>query len=158
MAVTAYWYAKAFISILNAEVDFQAGAAIAVLLTTSSYTPNQDTHDYGDDVTNEVAEANGYLQGLDGTGELLASPAVTTSANVATLDAVDSAWTATGAGITARRAVLVDVTTATGATDPLLLWIDFGQDETASGGGTFTIAYNASGIATITPADATGFP
>jgi hypothetical protein len=38
--------------------------------------------------------------------------------------------------------------------------MDFGQDETASGGGTFTIDFSGAGndIATISPADAAGFP
>jgi len=157
MAVTAWWYANAFETMLNKEVDYLTDN-IAVILTTSSYVPNQDTHDFGDDITNEVAEANGYLQGLDGTGELLLSKTHSNTLNVSTLDAADPQWTATGAGFTARIAVFVDVATATAATDPLLTWMDFGQDETASGGGTFTIALNASGLATITPENAAGFP
>lgn len=153
MAVTAYWYGGAFTQAFDKEIDFLADD-IAVILTTSSYTPNQDTHEYGDDITNEVAESGGYLQGLDGTGELLASKASDNSANVYTIDAADSVWTSSGSGFTARKAVIVDVATATASTDPLICWTDFGQDETASGGGTFTIAWNASGIATITASDA----
>lgn len=153
MAVTAFWYANAFEAAFDKEIDFLADD-IAVILTTSSYTPDQDAHDYGDDITNEVAESGGYLQGLDGTGELLASKTHANTANVSTFDAADSVWTSSGAGITARRAVIVDVATATPSTDPLMCWMDFGQDEVASGGGTFTIAWNASGIATITAADA----
>lgn len=157
MAVTAFWYANAFEAAFNKEIDFGTDD-IAVILTTSSYTPNQDTHDFGNDITNEVAESGGYLQGLDGTGELLGSKTHANTNNVSTFDAADPAWTSSGAGITARRAVFVDVATATAATDPLICWMDFGQDETASGGGTFTIVLSASGIATITAADATGFP
>ena len=129
-----------------------------MILPLNAYAPNQDTHAFGDDITNEVAEANGYLQGLDGTGELLLSKSHSNTNNVSGLDAADPQWTATGAGFTARRMVIVDVATATAATDPLMTWMDFGQDETASGGGTFTIALSASGLATITPADASGFP
>jgi hypothetical protein len=153
MAVTAYWYVNAFETAFDKQIDFLADD-IAVILTTNSYTPDQDTHDFGNDITNEVAEANGYLQGLDGTGKLLGTKTHANTANVSTFDAANTEWTGTGAGITARRAVIVDVATATAATDPLICWTDFGQDETASGGGTFTIAWNASGIATITPADA----
>lgn len=157
MAVTAFWYVNAFETAFNKEIDFLTDD-IAVILTTSSYTPNQDTHDFGNDITNEVAESGGYLQGLDGTGELLAGKTHANTNNVSTFDANDPAWTSSGAGITARIAVFVDVATATAATDPLICWMDFGQNETASGGGTFTIALSASGIATITAADATGFP
>ena len=157
MAVEAYWYANAFETMLNKEIDFLTDN-IAVILTLNAYTPNQDTHDFGNDITNEVAEANGYLAGLDGTGENLTTKTHVNTLNVSKLDADDPQWTATGAGFTARRAVFVDVATATAATDPLLTWMDFGADETASGGGTFTIALSASGLATITPADASGFP
>lgn len=143
---------------LNKEIDFLTDNIAVILTDTTPYVPNQDTHDFGNDITNEVAEANGYLQGLDGTGENLASKTHSNTLNVSTLDAADTVWTATGAGFSARIAVLVDVATAVAATDPLLCWTDFGQTETASGGGTFTIAWNASGIATITPTDAAGFP
>lgn len=153
MAVTAYWYANAFEAAFDKEIDFLADD-IMVQLHTSSYTPNQDTHDYQDDLSNEVANANGYTTG----GEALASKTHDNTNNVSKFDATDTQWTSSGAGFTARRNVLVDTTPGTAGTNPLLCWQDFGQDETASGGGTFTIAWNASGIATITATDATGFP
>ena len=129
-----------------------------ILTDTTPYVPNQDTHDFGNDITDEVAEANGYAAGLDGTGENLGTKTHDNTTNVSKLDAANTVWTATGAGFSSRIAVIVNVATATAATDPLMSWIDFGQTETASGGGTFTIAYNAAGIQTITPANAAGFP
>lgn len=149
MAVTAYWYAKAFISAFDAETDFLANT-MKMMLTTSTYTPNQDTHDYKDDVTNEVS-GTGYTAG----GATLGSKTNTNTNNVVTFDSADVVWTSSS--ITARRAVLYDSTPATDATRPLYMWIDFGQDETSSSGN-FTIQLHADGIATITPADATGFP
>lgn len=158
MAVVAYWYAGAFLQAFDKEIDFLADD-IAVSLHTSSYVPNQDTHDYFNDLTNQLSTANGYTaEDGTGTGKLLGTKTNTNTNNVVTFDAADSAWTSSGAGFTARIAVLSDVTTNTTTTDPLLLWTDFGANETASGGGTFTIAWNASGIATITAGDATGFP
>lgn len=158
IAVTAFWYANAFEAMLDKEIDFLADD-IAVSLHTATYTPNQDTHDYFNDLTNQLATANGYTaEDGAGAGFSLASKTHDNTNNVSKLDAADPAWTATGAGFTARIAVVSDVTPGTTATDPLLLWIDFGQDETASGGGTFTIVLAAAGLATITPADATGFP
>ena len=59
--------------------------------------------------------------------------------------------------ITARRAVLYDDSGATDADKAVLLWVDFGQDESSSNGD-FTVQWNASGIATVTPTDAAGFP
>ncbi len=159
MAVTTYWYAKAFISVFNKEVDWSAGANIKATLHTSTYTPNQDTHQYHSSLTNQLATANGYTQCTGANdGFAVVSPAITNTLNVLNLDSNDPQWTATGAGFTARIIVLLDATSAVSATDPLLWWSDFGADQTASGGGTFTYVVNASGWATITPADATGFP
>ena len=158
MAVTAWWYVNAFETAFNKEIDFITDN-IAVSLHTVTYVPNQDTHDFFDDLTNQLATANGYTnESGAGTGKLLATKTHANTLNVSTLDAADPVWTSSGAGFTARIAVLSDVQSAVTTTDPLLCWTDFGQNETASGGGTFTIAWNASGIATITPADAIGFP
>lgn len=154
MAVTAFWYAKSFVKAFNAEIDF-VDVQDKVALTSSSYTPNQDTHDYFDDVTNELTTANGYTAG----GQALVTPSLANTLNVVKLDSDDPVWT-TGAGetLTARIAVYYQNTAGASSTDPLLCWVDFGQNETASNGGTFTIVQSASGIATITPTDATGFP
>ena len=140
MAVTAKWYGKAFLSILNKEIDLGSDT-IKVMLCTSSYTPDQDTHDYKDDVTNEVSGA-GYTAG----GATLGSVTVTYTAgsNTITFDAADTTWSS--ATITARYAVVYD---DTATNDPLLLYVDFGADVTSTGGN-FTITWNASGIATIT--------
>jgi hypothetical protein len=154
VAVTAFWYAKSFLAAFNAEIDF-VSIQNTVALTSSSYTPNQDTHDYFDDVTNELGTANGYTAG----GQALGTPTLATTLNVLKFDSVDPQWT-TGGGetLTARRAVYRQNTAGAATTDPLICWVDFGQDETASNGGTFTIVQDAAGIATITAADATGFP
>lgn len=159
MAVTAFWYAKAFLSVLNKETDWNTNN-ISVALTTNTYTPNQDTHDYFNDVTNQLATANGYTaEDGAGAGYSLTTVAMSTTLNVLTTTADNPVWTSSGAGFTARRLVITDVTPGTSATDPLYSWMDFGQDETASGGGTFTVDWSGAGqIATITPADATGFP
>lgn len=159
MAVTCFWYAKAFVSAFNKEIDWSAGTAINAALTTSSYVPNQDTHQYHSSITNQLTTANGYTAETGGdTGFPVVSPTIANTLNVLTLDSNDPQWTATGAGFTARQIILMDVTSAVSATDPLLLWSDFGADETASGGGTFTYTVNASGWASITPTDAAGFP
>ena len=52
MAVTAKWYGKAFQAAFNAEIDFNSDT-IKAAICTSSYTPDQDAHDYFNDVTNE---------------------------------------------------------------------------------------------------------
>lgn len=152
MAVTAYWYAKAFINAFSQAMPLDWDTnAIKVMLTTNTYTPNQDTHEDKADVTNEVTGA-GYTAG----GAALATKTLANTLNVIKFDADDVAWTAST--ITARRAVVYDsVGGASDATRPLLIWLDFGEDKVSTDG-TFTITWNAGGIATITPADATGYP
>lgn len=149
MAVTSYWYAGAFVQAFDKEIDYLADT-IKATLHTSSYTPDQDADDYQDDLDNEVANANGYTTG----GATLGTKANSNTANVVTFDSADPQWTATGAGFTARILVAADTTPGTAGTNPLLWWSDFGQNETASGGGTFTYQVNASGWATITAGDA----
>lgn len=153
MAVTAFPFAKFILGMANKEIDI-LDDSIKVALTTVTYVPNQDTHDYYNDVTNELATANGYTA----TGQALTTDVFTTTLNVATYDADNTVWTSSGAGFTARIAVTYDSTPATDATRPLLWWMDFGQDETASGGGTMTLNYAAGGLFTCTSTNAPGFP
>ena len=140
MAVTAFWYGKAFLSLLNKEM-YLTGDTLKVMLCTSSYTPDQDTHDYKSDVTNEVS-GTGYTAG----GAALSNVAVTYDAgsNTIKFDADDTSWAAST--ITARYAVVYD---DTATDDPLLLYVDFGADVTSTAG-TFLISWNSSGIGTIT--------
>ena len=44
------------------DIDFDTDTFKAMLVT-SSYTPNKDTHEFRDDVTNEVAATGGYTAG-----------------------------------------------------------------------------------------------
>lgn len=142
MAVSAKVYGLAHDAAWNAEIDFEADT-IKCALVTSSYTPNQDTHNYFDDVTNEVS-GTGYTAG----GATLANCAVTYDAgtNVTKFDADDVTWT--GSTITARYAVIYK-STGTASTSPLIAYIDFGEDESSSSS-TFEIQFNADGIFKIT--------
>lgn len=143
MAVTAKLYGKAFSSVFNKEMDWNSDT-IKVMLTTSSYTPDQDTHQYKSDVTNEVS-GTGYSAG----GATAANPTITYTAgtNVCKLDADDVSWAAST--ITARYAVVYDSTPGSDATRPLLCYVDFGADVVSSAG-TFSIVWDSAGIATVT--------
>ena len=143
MAVTAFVFPLVFTAAFNKEIDL-LDDAIKVALTTSIYAVDQDTHDYFNDVTNEVV-GTGYTAG----GVALATDTITYTAgtNVWKYDADDSSWTT--ATITARFAVVYDSTPATAATQPLICYQNFGAD-VVSTAGTFLITWNASGIFTIT--------
>jgi hypothetical protein len=142
MAVTAKYYGKAFLSAFNKEMDWNSDT-IKVMLCTSSYTPDQDAHQYKSDVTNEVT-GTGYTAG----GATAANPTITYTGatNTFKIDADDVSWASST--ITARYAVVYDSSPATEATRPLLCYIDFGADVSTSNG-TLSITFDAAGIATV---------
>lgn len=130
--------------ILAGDYDLDnAAVEVKVALVTSSYTPNIDTHEDYADITNEVANGNGYTTG----GVVLANKAVTkdTTDDEGVFDADNAAWT--DSTITARGAV-VYVDTGTDSTSILIAYFDFGEDKVSSSG-TFTIAWNAEGIINV---------
>lgn len=145
MAVTANVYGLFLKSLANKEIDLDSDA-IKVMLCTSTYTPNQDTHQYKSSVTNEVT-GTGYTAG----GNTLTSLALTYTSGTNTLmfDAADTSWASST--ITARYAVIYDSTPATDATRPLIAYVDFGADVSSSNAA-FTITWDAAGIVTLTAA------
>ncbi len=127
--------------IYNSCLDDMARGAIdfdtdtfKTLLVTSSYTPNKDTHDKRDDVTNEVANGNGYT-----TGGAISACTVTkdTANDKVTLSFAAVSWgTAT---FTAAGAVIYKSRGGASSADELVAYIDFGGDVSSSGG-TFSIS------------------
>ena len=131
---------------LNKEVDWDTDT-IKVALLTSSYTPNQDTHDYYDDVVANEVSGTGYTTG----GNTLASKTITYdgSNNVIILDAADTTWSSST--ITARYAVVYDDSGASNAAKALIGYVDFGSDQSSTNGN-FTITWDSTGIVRITVA------
>lgn len=140
MAVTAKWYSNAISKAFNKEWIW-SGTTVKVLLTTSTYAVGQTTHIYRSSVTNEVS-GTGYTAG----GATITSPTNTLSNLTTTLDGADVTWST--ATLTARYAVIYDSTTTTTTTQNLIAYVDFGGDQSTSGGD-FSIVWNASGIATV---------
>src|SRR4051812_2730284 len=106
MAVTAFWYGLAFSSTFNKEVDWNTDT-VKTVLTTSSYTENQDTHDYYNDITNELTTAGGYTAGGVTISPL--SFVYTGGSNLWQINGSNAAWTT--ATFTANKAaVYADVT------------------------------------------------
>lgn len=140
---TGKLFGLVFTSLWNKEVDYDTDQ-IDVILTTSTYVPDQDTHRYLSSVTNEVV-GGGYAR------KTLASKTVTYTAatNKHTLDAADVVYTA--ATFTFRNAVVADVTPATDATRPLIGYQAADVDVTGAGGD-LTLQWNAAGIVEITVA------
>lgn len=126
--------------VFNATIDL-VNDTLKVALLTSTYTPNIDTHDNFDDLTNEVV-GTGYTAG----GETVTNPSVTqdNTNDLGKFDADDVTWTSST--ITARYAVLYK-DSGVASTSPLIAYIDFGADKSSSAGD-FKIQWNTSGILT----------
>ena len=131
---------------LNKEIDFDSDT-IKVALLSNAYTPDQDAHDYFDDVVAHQVTGTGYTSG----GNTLANKTNTynSATNVIVLDADDVTWASST--ITARYAVIYDATPATDATRPLIGYVDFGSDQSSSNGN-FTITWDSTGIVRVTVA------
>jgi hypothetical protein len=134
-------YNSAKKKILDADIDF-AVDTIKVMLVTDAYTPNIDTHEFRSSVTNEIT-GSGYTAG----GATLANKTVTmnTTTDKGVFDADDVIWTT--ATITARGAVIYK-DTGDSATDPVIAYIDFGEDKVSTASD-FRITWNANGILTL---------
>lgn len=118
--------------IMNGSIDLDTDT-IKIMLVTSAYTPNQDTHTKRSDVTNEVVGA-GYTAG----GVTLANKVVSAdnagNKGVFTCDAI-SIPTAT---ITAAGCVIYKSRGGASSADEIIAYGDFGGDITSTGG-TFNI-------------------
>lgn len=146
MAVSGLLYGKLFTALWNKEIDYDTDV-IKVSLHTVTYVPAQDTDDYFDDATNELATAGGYTAG----GATLGSKTVTYTAgtNKHVLDGADVQWAAST--LTARVVVIYDSSPGTNATRPLIGY-QLSTVDIVSSGGNFDIVWNAAGIVEITVA------
>lgn len=127
---------------IQSSIDLDTDT-IKVMLVTSAYTPDQDTHTKRSDITNEVS-GTGYTAG----GATLANKSVTVdnTDNEGVFDADDVTWSTST--ITARGAVLYKSRGGASSADELIAYIDFTTDKTSSGGD-FTIQWGAEGIINI---------
>lgn len=131
---------------LNKEVDWDSDT-IKVMLLSSAYSPDQDAHDYLDDVVANQVTGTGYTAG----GATLASKTITYDGanNVTVLDAADVTWPSST--VTARYAVIYDDAGATNSQKVLLGYVDFGSDQSSTSGN-FTITWDSTGIFRLTVA------
>jgi hypothetical protein len=113
---------------------------VKLMLAQDAYTPNFDTHDFRNDVTNEPSNSGTYAAG----GSVLTTTELTVASPAATqmkYDTDDVSWT--GTTITARGGVHYK-NTGTSATDELVGANAFTGDVTTSGG-TFTYQVHSNG-------------
>jgi hypothetical protein len=125
--------------LINGTFDIDTDTwKMALFLSTSNIGSGSTTYA---GLTNEVANANGYLTG--GKSITLTLAGTTT----VTVDiSSDPVWTASGGSITARYAVIYEVG---GRVLCYALLDSTPADVTATDGNTLTVAANASGVFTL---------
>jgi hypothetical protein len=114
------------------NIDFDTNTFKAMLVT-SSYTPNKDSHDKRDDVTNE-ATGTGYTAGGE-TSTVTVTKDNTNDKVTIQFGAVS--WSSST--ITARGCVYYKSRGGASSADELVAYNDFGSDVSSSGG-TFSVA------------------
>lgn len=120
----------------NTGFDIDSGSyKCALFLSTSNLAAASTTYAA---VTNEVANAVGYT-----TGGIAVTLTLSGTTTVTVTWSVNPVWTAAGGSITARFAAIYEVA------GNVLVFSDFGADQTATDTNTFTITPNASGIFTL---------
>lgn len=143
MAVTAFWYGNGMKNILSGAIDLDTDTFRA-MLSYSTYTPDQDTHDFRNDITGEVT-GTGYTAG----GVSVSALQVTFDAasNEVRWDHSDPTWT--GASFSARYMVVYKSRAGGASADELVYYVNFGADEVVSSG-TFTYVVPATGTGVVT--------
>lgn len=141
MAVSAKAYGPFLAQLASAGVNWGSDT-IKVALATATYTPDQDAHDFFNDVTNEVT-GTGYTAG----GATLASKTstYTSGTNTQSLDAADVTWSAST--ISARWAIIYK-STGTASTSALIGYVDL-DGTISSTAGNFTLTWDTAGILTL---------
>lgn len=133
MAGTWKWYGNGLLKAVTGAIDFDTDT-FKLLLTSSGYTPNQDTHDFRDDVTNEVGASGSYSAG----GATLTGGAVTYDAATNEVRITWSDVSFTSATITARTAVIYKSRGGASSADELVAYCTDSGDVTSTAG-TFTV-------------------
>lgn len=131
--------------------DPTRAAAVAgtlkIAIVTSGYTPDQNLHDFFDDIGANQVSGTGYTAG----GNACATPTWTgpDAAGLLTFDASDPAtWSQNAAGFSNGRRAIAYFDTGTASTSRLVGYSnDFGADA-GNVAGDFSVALNAAGIYT----------
>jgi hypothetical protein len=128
--------------IANGSIDLDTDS-IKIMLVTSTYVANIDTHAKRSDITNEIS-GSGYTSG----GVVLIGKSVTmnTTTDKGVFDADDV--TISTATITARAGILYKSRGGASSADELIAYLDFGSD-VACTAGNFNIAFDVNGIITL---------
>lgn len=130
---------KMFIDTMAQSLEAETHKA---LLVADGYTHNYDTHDFRDDITNEIAAGGGYSTGgkaFTTTEITVASP----SAGTLKYDHDDVSWASST--ISVAMALVGYFNVGTAGTDALIYLLDFVTAVTTSNG-LLLVQINANGV------------
>jgi hypothetical protein len=134
--MASFVYNSALENAAKGAIDFDTDT-FKMLLVTSSYSANKDTHEYRDDVTNEVANGNGYTTGGATTACTVAKDNAT---DRVTITFAATNWTTST--ITAAAAVVYKSRGGASSADELVFYNDFGGNVSSSNA-TFSVGSTA---------------
>jgi len=126
----------------NAVIDFDTDT-IKVALATASYSPSATTHDFFNDITNEVTGTN-YVAG----GAEITTKTLNESGGTVTFDGDSPTWSQSGSGFSTARYAIIYKSTGTAATSRLIGYIDMTSDK-GNVAGDFTISWAGTGVFTV---------
>lgn len=146
-------YEQAKLNLGKAIFDLTSGTFNLALFQSTSNANTLSGSAILGDLTNQVAQANGYLTG----GVALTTVTYTNTTGTETFTAANlaPAWTASGGNITARFGVIYKVGTFGGLVNPIIcvcLLDATPADVTATAGNPLNVTFNASGIFTLSGA------
>jgi hypothetical protein len=110
---------------------------LKIMLTTSTYSPSQ-SHDFKDDVTNEVSGSN-YTAG----GVTCSGATVTLASNVVKFAISDPSWAQHASGFTNARTAVLYKSTGVDSTSRLIAYVTFASD-VGNVSGDLTLQINAT--------------
>lgn len=133
------FYGNTHLKAYSKEIDW-LNDDIKVMLCTSDYTPDQDIHEYKNDVTNEVSGTGYTAGGISLSGKTLTYDSAN---NKVMFNSDNPLWI--NSTITARYSIIYDNTPVTDDIKPLLGWVDFGEDK-SSVEGSLELQWNGTNI------------
>jgi hypothetical protein len=121
---TAKLYLNGVKNLNEGDIDWDADT-IRIMLVTSSYTPDQDAHDFRDDIgANEASGGSGYTTKGASIGSK--SVSVDGATNEIRLIGADVSWTITGGPLAFRYGVIYTDRGGASSADELIGYVDFG--------------------------------
>lgn len=124
-----------FFQLGSGNIDFDADSFKIILMATTYTFDIDNDATYADVSANELAGGNGYAQNTKTLANVSLTEDDTDDRLEVTWD--DASWTASGGSIgPSPGAIIFDDTSSD---DTVVGFIDFGSDQTATDGGTFTV-------------------